>query len=217
VSGPPTPGIVELFTERVSTHGPSARGADWNSEESQVLRFEQLMKVRDGTEPYSLLDYGCGYGALARFLQRRGDRVTYQGFDVTPAMVEQGREFLAGLGHASITGKRDELRAADYAVASGVFNLKLEVGEQEWQRYVLDVLHDIAGLARRGFAFNVLTSYSDPPLMRADLYYADPCFYFDYCKRNFSRHVALLHDYGLWEFTLIVRHDAGAAISATPS
>ena len=37
------------------------------------------------------------------------------------------------------------------------------------------------------------------------LYYADPCALFDYCKRNFSRNVALLHDYKIYDFTLIVR------------
>ena len=41
--------------------------------------------------------------------------------------------------------------------------------------------------------------------MRADLYYADPCFLFDYCKRNFAKDVAILHDYSLYDFTLIVR------------
>ena len=199
--------VVDLFTQRVRTHGPTARGADWNSEESQTLRFEQLMKVREEAGSYSLLDYGCGYGALARFLDARGDRFSYQGFDITPAMVDQGREFLAPIPGATITGDREELRPADYAVASGVFNLKLEAEEDDWQRYVLVVIADLARLSRLGFAFNVLTSYSDPPLMRADLYYADPCFYFDYCKRHFSRHVALLHDYGLYEFTVIVRYE----------
>jgi len=28
---------------------------------------------------------------------------------------------------------------------------------------------------------------------------------FDYCKRTYSRDVALLHDYGLYEFTILVR------------
>jgi hypothetical protein len=41
--------------------------------------------------------------------------------------------------------------------------------------------------------------------MRADLYYADPAQVFDYCKRRFSPNVALLHDYGLYEFTILVR------------
>jgi hypothetical protein len=44
--------------------------------------------------------------------------------------------------------------------------------------------------------------------MRDDLYYADPRVIFDHCKRSFSRWVALLHDYGLYEFTIIVRRDS---------
>ncbi|MNE88029.1 hypothetical protein D3C80_1852890 [compost metagenome] len=62
--------------------------------------------------------------------------------------------------------------------------------------------------SRKGFSFNCLTSYSDLEYMRDYLYYGDPCFYFDYCKRAFSGQVALLHDYGLYEFTLLVRKPA---------
>ncbi|KAQ37574.1 hypothetical protein AJ39_03274, partial [Mycobacterium tuberculosis MD14844] len=59
--------------------------------------------------------------------------------------------------------------------------------------------------SRRGFSFNCLTSYSDASKMRDDLYYADPCALFDLCKRRYSKSVALLHDYGLYEFTILVR------------
>jgi hypothetical protein len=65
--------------------------------------------------------------------------------------------------------------------------------------------------ACKGFAFNCLTTYSDPERLRDDLYYGDPCYYFDLCKRLYSRHVALLHDYGLWEFTIIVRKSGSSA------
>jgi hypothetical protein len=53
----------------------------------------------------------------------------------------------------------------------------------------------------------MLTKYSDADRMRGDLYYGDPAFFFDHCKRSFSRNVALLHDYGLYEFTILVRPD----------
>ena len=53
----------------------------------------------------------------------------------------------------------------------------------------------------------MLTKYSDKEYMRDNLYYADPLFIFDYCKRNFSKQVALLHDYGLYEFTILVKKD----------
>ncbi len=68
--------------------------------------------------------------------------------------------------------------------------------------YILDVLDRTS---RSGFAFNCLTSYSDADKMREYLYYADPCALFDLCKRRYSRNVALLHDYGLYEFTILVR------------
>ena len=67
--------------------------------------------------------------------------------------------------------------------------------------------HSTGSTARvaSGFAFNCLTSYSDAHKMRDYLYYADPCALFDLCKRRYSRYVALLHDYKLYEFTILVR------------
>jgi hypothetical protein len=99
----------------------------------------------------------------------------------------------------------DELEPADYTVASGIFNVRLDVSDSAWKDYVFRELETLAGLSRRGFSFNMLTSYSDADKMRPDLYYGDPRFFFDHCKRRYSRNVALLHDYGLYEFTIIVR------------
>ena len=91
-------------------------------------------------------------------------------------------------------------------VASGIFNVRLTTPVAEWEGYVFRTIDRLAALARRGFGFNALTSYSDPERMRPDLYYPDPCRLFDHCKRRHSRHVALLHDYGLYEFTILVRY-----------
>ncbi len=60
-------------------------------------------------------------------------------------------------------------------------------------------------LSTQGFSFNLLTNYSDREYMRDDLYYAEPCRLFDHCKRRYSRQVALLHDYGLYEFTILAQ------------
>ena len=86
------------------------------------------------------------------------------------------------------------------------FLVKLTTPVPEWEAYVIRTLDRLAELGTQGFAFNALTSYSDPDRMRPDLYYPDPCRLFDHCKRRHSRHVALLHDYGLYEFTILVRY-----------
>ena len=97
------------------------------------------------------------------------------------------------------------MERADYVVASGVFNVKLTAGSKAWEAYMHQTLDTMASLATRGFAFNALTSYSDSDKRRDDLYYADPRYWFDHCKRTYSRFVTLIHDYPLYEFTILVR------------
>lgn len=165
-----------------------------------------MLKVCEDTDgQFSLIDFGCGYGALIAYLKRHGFDVRYTGFDLSKSMLEHAaREHGDPPGFSFVTSP-DELEPADYTVASGIFNVKLDVSDSEWKEYVLRELEMLARLSRRGFAFNMLTSYSDADKMRPDLYYGDPRFFFDHCKRRYARNVALLHDYGLYEFTMIVR------------
>lgn len=196
----------QYFEERLTTHGTTARGVDWNSETAQELRFSQLIKVIHPDTPFTLLDYGCGYGALAGYLLRLNyPLATYVGFDILESMVEKARELYSAQAGWIFTSKFDTLAEVDYAIASGIFNLKLDTPFDTWTQYVTSELHKMDRLTRKGFSFNMLTKYSDAEYMRPHLYYADPCYLFDYCKRHFSRNVALLHDYEVYDFTLIVR------------
>jgi SAM-dependent methyltransferase len=196
--------VGRYYSGRLREHGPTAKGVDWNSEESQALRFTQLSRVLPAAGSCTVIDYGCGYGALVAFLATRGPEVDYQGFDISKDMVDQARRDHGGPGRRFTTSAAD-LVPADFTLASGIFNVKLDTSVEEWTGYVMHTLTELHRLGRRGFAFNMLTSYSDADRMRADLYYGDPRIYFDHCKGAFSKDVALLHDYGLYEFTILVR------------
>jgi hypothetical protein len=196
----------QYFEERLTTHGATPRGVDWNSEGAQEARFSQLVKVCDPAQPFSLLDYGCGYGALADYLLKIGLPLEhFVGFDVLESMVVAAAEQHIHLPQVEFTSNFASLQLVDYSIACGIFNLKLAVSHEDWTNYILGELHKMNSLTRKGFSFNMLTRYSDPEYMRPHLYYADPCFLFDYCKTHFSRNVALLHDYEVYDFTIIVR------------
>lgn len=197
--------VADYYTAKLREHGPTHQGVDWNSSESQLVRFEQFMRIVPSGERVSVLDYGCGYGALAGYLEAAGVELDYTGYDVSPEMVDAARELAVERPDWSFTSARDELRPADFALASGIFNVRVGTHAERWREYTLETIAELASLSRRGLGFNMLTSYSDADRMTERLYYADPGFYFDWCKRNLSRHVALLHDYGLYEFTLLVR------------
>jgi len=197
--------VANYYSEKLAQHGETPLGVDWNGEESQILRFEQLCKVINRNEAFSLNDLGCGYGALFDFLSDRYQRFSYLGVDVSASMVRAAEQRLAGRPHARFITAAQPNGAADFSVASGIFNVRLGRTDADWLAYLQATLDVLDGCSRHGFAFNCLTSYSDADKMRDYLYYADPCAVFDYCKRHYSRNVALLHDYQLYEFTILVR------------
>jgi SAM-dependent methyltransferase len=200
--------VRKYYEAKLLQHGATPGGVDWNSDTSQRLRFEQFERLFADQRDPRIVDYGCGYGALVDYLRGRGRTWDYVGFDVSPAMIEAARQGHAGDARARFVGDRSELEPGDLVVASGIFNVRLAVSDAAWLAYMLDTIHDLASLGCGGFAFNALTSYSHRERQRPDLYYADPRVLFDFCKRTFSKRVALLHDYPLFEFTILVRMEA---------
>jgi SAM-dependent methyltransferase len=206
---PPLPPILETvehyYSERLAAFGTTPQGVDWNSAESQMLRFSRLLVVVGDDQDVSLNDYGCGYGALVDYLGPARERFSYVGFDISGPMIAAACARYADVPRCVFTSDAAALRPADYCVASGIFNVKLSHHADAWLEHVLGTLATLDALSLRGFAFNMLSTYSDPPRRRDDLFYADPLQMFDLCKRRFSSRVALLHDYPLYEFTMIVR------------
>lgn len=194
---------------KLSTSGPTPEGVYWNSVEAQEVRFRQLLKICDIVKPFSILDFGSGYGALIGYLKRHGYSFSYTGFDIVEEMISMARKMFEDSSNCTFSTDESTLAPVDYAVASGTFNMKLDVSQDLWTVYILKTLEKMNHLSTKGFSFNLLTKYSDTDRMRPELYYADPCFFFDLCKKKYSRNVALLHDYGLYDFTILVRKDLG--------
>jgi SAM-dependent methyltransferase len=198
--------VANYYTEKIVEHGATPRGVDWNGEESQVIRFEQICRVIDPENiSFSLNDLGCGYGALLDYLRGKQSACTYQGVDVSREMIiaAEQRHTADDKARFVISAKPD--RIADFSVASGIFNVRLGRTDTEWFDYLQSTLDVLDRTSALGFSFNCLTSYSDEEKKRDYLYYADPCQLFDLCKRRYSRKVALLHDYGLYEFTILIK------------
>ena len=197
--------VARYYETKLAAHGPTPAGVDWNSAASQALRFSQFLPLFDGAPEASVNDYGCGYGAFLHYLRGRGHTGAYVGFDASAAMTQAARQVSPEDGGARFVSDRSALGLADVTVASGIFNVRLDASDDAWGEHVLETVQDLASVSARGFAFNALTVYSDADKRRADLYYCDPLMLFDHCRRTFSRRVALLHDYPLYEFTILVR------------
>ena len=197
--------VATYYSDKLTEHGQSPRGVDWNGEDSQILRFEQLCKIIEQSRAVSINDLGCGYGALNTFLSQQFEQLTYTGIDVSKDMIKAAELRYLDESQTRFIVSSEPDKVADYGVASGIFNVRLGRSDVEWCAYLENTLDILNRTSLKGFSFNCLTSYSDIDKKKDYLYYADPCVLFDLCKRKYSRNVALLHDYGLYEFTILVR------------
>lgn len=203
------PNIAEYLNEYYNglhlEYGDSPYGVGWNGKESQYHRFEQLSKLIDFESTFSIGDFGCGYAEYLNFLRFKKYPIKkYIGLDINDSFLSAAK---IEYPQEQFINSRllEDLPELDYYVASGVFNIHTGLENSIWTDYIKKQLDRLNKASRLGFAFNILTVYSDPEKMESYLFYADPLFWFDWCKKNFSRNVALLHDYELYEFTILVR------------
>lgn len=198
--------VASYYSGKLAEYGDTPKGVDWNGEEGQKLRFEQLCKIIDpAIRAFTLNDLGCGYGALFDYLSAWPSLATYHGIDISADMVRAARQRNVNELKARFVHAAEPTTTCDFGTASGVFNVRSNRTDEAWYEYLIDTLDKLDRTSKHGFSFNCLTVYSDQEKRRDYLYYADPCRLFDICKRRYSRNVALLHDYGLYEFTILVR------------
>ncbi len=194
--------VADYYSAKLATHGITPQGVDWNGEESQFLRFTQLSKIIAGDD-FSLTDVGCGYGAMLDYLQQHYPNFSYTGLDVSADMIAAAEQKNAAHKNATFVAGSTPPATTDYAVASGIFNVRQQRSDAEWEKYIASTLDTMAQHVSKGYAANFLPSYADADKKRDYLYYADPERWSDYCSAHGT--VTVLRDYGLYEFTLLVR------------
>jgi SAM-dependent methyltransferase len=200
-------GIAAYYTGTVTRYGMTPHGVDWTCVPTQEMRFVQLMKLCDVTRPFSLIDVGCGYGALLAFLAWRfPDAVfDYTGIDLSAAMIRRARRKWKARTDARFAVGHTAQGHADYAVASGIFNVQLEQPRDLWESFVAATLVEMYRTTTIGFAVNFirLPAGGQPP--RQGLYAADPGQWVDHCTRTFGTRTEVVDGYGMAEFTILAR------------
>ncbi|HET9706121.1 MAG TPA: class I SAM-dependent methyltransferase [Vicinamibacterales bacterium] len=200
-------GIKDLYEGNLAEYGTTSKSVGWRDDASQELRFERLVRVIDtGVADFTVNDWGCGYGAMFGYLDRRcGPRLArYTGYDISQEMLDAARR-QCEVSRTNFVLGSDVTEAADYTFVSGTFNVRLQASDTDWEAYIKRHLEAMFAKSRRGLAFNLLTSYVD--WKAEDLFYADPKDFFDFCKTRLSRFVTLHHDYGLYEWTIAVTRE----------
>ena len=197
--------ISKAFSFRVRTFGNTPAGVLWKSKEGQQLRFEVLSGILDdhqSSTPVSINDYGCGYGAMHKFLLNMPSmkKMNYFGYDISKEMIIAAKRY-SDDKRATFIEASKVTAPADYTFVSGTFNLSLEIDVSPWSNYVKTTLSQLWSMSNKGLAFNMLNK--SHPKKENGLYYASADEYRAFCK-TLSRKVSLIDDYPLDEWTIYI-------------
>jgi SAM-dependent methyltransferase len=205
-------GVTQLLHDHYRatflTHGATSLGVDWGSREDAArLRHDMMLAVADGSPGGgTLLDVGCGYGALADRIDDRGLSLDYTGIDVVVEMVDEGRRrhphrsFLQG-DFLEV----ETLGTFDYVICNGILTQKLAASTLDMNTHARRLITALFAACRRGCAFNVMTTYVNYQV--DNLYYRNPAELLAWCMAELTSHVRLDHAYPLYEYTLYLYHE----------
>ena len=150
---------IERYTKRFDAHGYSPESLGWGKVGKQDIRFKTLSAMAVTEPDSSVLDIGCGFADLFRFLRVHGWRGRYTGVDLVPALIHKAKELESSI--ELITGDFITLDLAqhDHVIASGIFNYQLESESNE--EHIFRSVSRMFDLANKSVSVDFLTTYVD--------------------------------------------------------
>ncbi|GHS89491.1 hypothetical protein FACS189487_09800 [Campylobacterota bacterium] len=146
----------KIYKGLFSKFGASRRSLHWNSEDNQIVRFEQLLKAGD-LNGAKILDIGCGLGDLYGFFQDRNICVDYYGVDIVPEFINAAQKrFLSAKFEVRNILKLPLNSCYDYVYASGIFAFGNRL-------FFNDLCKAAFRSAKVAFVFNIYTSNGRDP------------------------------------------------------
>ena len=180
--------IAGYYDRLVERYGYSPLARDSSRESLLEIRYRVLSEVLD-LSGKRVLEVGCGFGDLGKFIHARFKNVAYVGIDISRSMVETGRQIHPNLTlhHADLLSWKPTGQF-DVVLAQGIFYLLGEDAENKMNRLVARML----SIAEKAAAFCTLSTWAET--CDEHEFHADPLRTLQMCH-TLTPHVVLRHDY----------------------
>lgn len=189
------------YQKNFKKYGVDPKSLSWGSRGAAHQRFRQMWAEIDFNNK-SVLDVGCGFGEMAKFLHKRYEGVKYTGVDIVPEFIEQARadhpyydfevrDFFSDPGEEKY----------DVVMASGTLNSQLGEQNMEFRKMAIKTMF---AHAKKVCVFNMLGGHPQPETPEgSNVWYADSLEVLEYCM-SLTRRVILRANYHPTDFTILM-------------
>ena len=192
--------IKNLYKARFKKYGVDPKSLFWQRRGAAHQRFRQIWAEIDFNGK-SVLDIGCGFGEMGKFLIKRYKGVNYTGFDIVPEFIEEAKRELPKLRFEVRDFFNDPIKEKfDVVIASGVLNSNVENNMEYRKKAIKEMFKH----AKKVAAFNMLGGHPQPESNpKSNVWYADSLEILEYCL-SLTRRVILRQNYHPRDFTIFM-------------
>jgi SAM-dependent methyltransferase len=189
------------YQKNFKKYGVDAKSLAWGSRGAAHQRFRAIWKEID-FDNRSVLDVGCGFGEMAKFLHKRYQSVKYTGVDIVPEFTAQAKVNHPYFNFETRDYFSDPIdERFDVVMASGTLNSNLDEGNMEFRRQAIKVMFEHA---KKVCVFNMLGGHPQPETPESsNIWYADSLEILKYCM-SLTRRVVLRANYHPRDFTIFM-------------
>ena len=201
--------LASKIEESVAARGANPEAVWLDREgalEKGVRRCEAIFKMISRQAPFTVLDVGCGPGFAIPYLEERYGAMTgrYLGIDVSEALVAEARHLWPS--------QRFEVRdivtnplpkeSFNFTALNGVVTAKYSLSYDTMENFACQLLECAWRATNEAMSFNVMSPHVD--WIRDDLFHWPLDRVVAFCVAKLSRHINIIGDYGLYEYTVQV-------------
>lgn len=201
--------LAEVIEESVKTRGVTPQAVWLDKQDTLdkgVKRCEAILRMVGSRKAFSVLDVGCGPGFAVGFLEDRYEAhlIRYCGVDVSSMLISAAqklwphRQFI----NRDIIVEPLGQEAYEFTAINGVLTAKYSLSHQEMESFAFDLLEAAWKSTAIALSFNVMSPYVD--WTRDDLFHWPMDHAAAFCTSRLSRHINIIADYGLYEYTVQV-------------
>lgn len=198
--------IVSHYESCLEEYGDTHLGVDWPNQLDAAKRYRVMLDlIRDKKKGVMLLDFGCGTARLYDYISdHQLDNFEYAGLDISEKYIHVAREKYPTIPFYRVDILNDSVRLPqfDYIILNGVFTEKRELSQDEMWLYFKAMIKQVFQFAKKGIAFNVMSSHVD--WERDDLFHLSMDQLASFLVKNISRDFVIRNDYQLYEYTTYV-------------
>jgi SAM-dependent methyltransferase len=203
--------IGSYFEDLLSKHGDNHLSLDWNSKQSQELRYAVFLEIigyTEKTKDFSMLDVGCGIGHFYDYLKDHGlikeFNIKYEGLDISEKLIDFARKKNPGVEFHSADLLEDRFnKKYDFVMASGPFNIRMTDIESHKQS-VFRTISRMFNMANAAVAVNFICRdvlYMAKDDIGGRYVYYTPEEIIQACRSLTNKYI-LRHDYHPGDFTV---------------